>query len=921
MKRLLIVAGLVMLVAQIAVRRADASEGFEGLVKVVKSGADEKALAAYIDISPVAFALSEDERIYLSDLGVSPEMIKAVVEHGKKLVGETSAGSSLAVEGVLAQQEPPINQAEAVTAVVETPAPADEPKSSVVSIRITGGELAGQRLDPNGVRIVVTPGVQIEGRISLSVRNDMGGNAIAPLAATPTWGEPERGVWEIEQWVKTGTTAHDAAINLTAPQIPGTYYIVFALAGTYNVAQIMSGTHPGWTADWSKGNKVANQPPRVFHRAMAQGWIPFSWYSPEGPKNGTMAMTAVEVIVKGAQTSTEERASEPVPQPNDLTTSTPPPPAEEAPPAVSIPPAEDTVQETVMDAPVVAAPPSESVDISSFYGALSPYGSWVNVDGTQYWQPTAMVVDSSWSPYCQRGNWVYTDCGWMWQSDYSWGWAPFHYGRWSRHYRYGWIWLPDTEWGPAWVSWRHSDAAIGWAPLPPGARYEAGIGFSFHGNRVSADFAFGLESRHFTFVPVAHFSERALVRSRLPRTEVTRVYNTTTIIQNNYTYNNNRIINRGPSITRIHELTHQEIKQVKIVDQNIHPGQPIRRGMISGESVAVYRPRVASTIHETPRAVVARREASAQARHEEARNVSILDDRRSGAMVQAEQARGNASLLIARPDTTPRIVSRPSVPPVANPRQINDLVTLQRQAEEAAVRQREHQQQQAAELTSRQAQERKARVLSQQQEEQRKRGEELARQQEEQRRQAADLAHQQAAKRNIEGIARRREEQRLQAEELSRQQAEQQRHAAELAREQKIQQERAQEQARQREAQQRAAEQARQQEIQRQRAEEQSRQREAQQRAWQAQRQAEETAARHQQQEMERQQQQAAQQRTAQAAERQREQQQQQWAAQQAAQQRAQQSAFQSNGSSSMTTQSSNRGSASRGGATNPWHR
>jgi len=93
------------------------------------------------------------------------------------------------------------------------------------------------------------------------------------------------------------------------------------------------------------------------------------------------------------------------------------------------------------------------------------------------------------------------------------GWAPFHYGRWRRHSMYGWIWMPGTVWGPAWVSWRHCDAAIGWAPLPPEALYEAGIGFRFHGERVREDFEFGLESRHFTFVPVGHFSDRVLARS------------------------------------------------------------------------------------------------------------------------------------------------------------------------------------------------------------------------------------------------------------------------------------------------------------------------------------------------------------------------------------------------------------------------
>jgi len=43
-----------------------------------------------------------------------------------------------------------------------------------------------------------------------------------------------------------------------------------------------------------------------------------------------------------------------------------------------------------------------------------------------------------------------TDDGMTWVSDYNWGWAPFHYGRWDYNDSYGWFWIPDNEWGPAW---------------------------------------------------------------------------------------------------------------------------------------------------------------------------------------------------------------------------------------------------------------------------------------------------------------------------------------------------------------------------------------------------------------------------------------------------------------------------------------
>ncbi|MGA2508379.1 MAG: DUF6600 domain-containing protein, partial [Chitinispirillaceae bacterium] len=117
------------------------------------------------------------------------------------------------------------------------------------------------------------------------------------------------------------------------------------------------------------------------------------------------------------------------------------------------------------------APPAGDQNISFFYESLYPYGNWLDIDGEWCWQPNAGVISPDWAPYCRHGHWVDSDWGWCWVSDYSWGWAPFHYGRWFRHRTHGWCWLPDNEWGPAWVSWRRGDDYCGWAPLPPHTRY------------------------------------------------------------------------------------------------------------------------------------------------------------------------------------------------------------------------------------------------------------------------------------------------------------------------------------------------------------------------------------------------------------------------------------------------------------------
>ncbi|MFZ0427114.1 MAG: DUF6600 domain-containing protein [Acidobacteriota bacterium] len=104
-----------------------------------------------------------------------------------------------------------------------------------------------------------------------------------------------------------------------------------------------------------------------------------------------------------------------------------------------------------------------------FFSALQPYGNWIWAAGFGWaWQPTD--IDVGWRPYT-LGHWAYTDDGWTWVSNWQWGWACFHYGRWAFDTDYGWIWVPGMDWGPAWVVWRTGGDWIGWAPLPPGAEW------------------------------------------------------------------------------------------------------------------------------------------------------------------------------------------------------------------------------------------------------------------------------------------------------------------------------------------------------------------------------------------------------------------------------------------------------------------
>ena len=222
------------------------------------------------------------------------------------------------------------------------------------------------------------------------------------------------------------------------------------------------------------------------------------------------------------------------------------------------PPQPAPATETAVSTEAAPPPPTEEVTVNYFYDTLAPYGTWVDVeDYGRCWRPTVTVVNADWQPYCDGGHWVYTDAGWYWFSTYSWGWAPFHYGRWFHHARFGWCWSPDTVWGPSWVTWRYSDDYCGWAPLPPRAVYREGIGFLYNGASVSVGFDFGLGVGAYTFVSTRNFCDPHPSRYRVAPREVPQIYNRTMVINNFDVDREHRtFVNHGIEPGRITAVTH-----------------------------------------------------------------------------------------------------------------------------------------------------------------------------------------------------------------------------------------------------------------------------------------------------------------------------------------------------------------------------
>lgn len=176
-------------------------------------------------------------------------------------------------------------------------------------------------------------------------------------------------------------------------------------------------------------------------------------------------------------------------------------------------------------------------EADNFYGALAPYGEWLELDAGFYaWRPTH--VGSDWRPYL-HGRWAWTDYGWYWVSSEPFGWATFHYGRWYLDDAYGWVWIPDRTWGPAWVEWRYNDDYLGWAPLPPYASFSFNMGIRFTTHWFAP-------YRYWNFVRYGSMTSPYIYRSVVP-IDYSRRLISTTRSAGRYDFENGHIINRGVS--------------------------------------------------------------------------------------------------------------------------------------------------------------------------------------------------------------------------------------------------------------------------------------------------------------------------------------------------------------------------------------
>ncbi|HLX64499.1 MAG TPA: DUF6600 domain-containing protein [Planctomycetota bacterium] len=439
--------GMALLGLALAGNGASASEGFEDIAKLAKAGVTEEQLVTFVKASPVAYDLGVDEILYLSDLGVTPAGITAIVDHGKDLrAGKTDTTAK--------------------SEIADNTDATEKAKSD-----------AAKEVDEDN------------------------GNGATTLVSTNTSDNSNADS-------KTNTDSNsDVSLDKTQGPI----------------------------ADSNDGKLILASP------------------------------LSSDVLHE-----------------------------------------QESVRDTVAAPVAVSAPADGAITTATFYESLTPYGTWIKIDDVWCWQPSVTVCNPDWRPYFDRGHWDATDCGWFWQSDYSWGWAPFHYGRWKHCAGYGWLWTPDTVWSPAWVSWRECDSDYGWAPLPPSCGFDAGFGFRFRGRHFGFDIGFGLGFGDYCFVSADHFTEFSLRRFREPRDRAIAIFNRSTIIQNNVTIINNKIVVNGPKFENVQKFSKQPITRLHLADATIHAGQTIARTAHEDRrngTLQIFRPQVKTTALETPATV------------------------------------------------------------------------------------------------------------------------------------------------------------------------------------------------------------------------------------------------------------------------------------------------------------------------------
>ena len=232
-------------------------------------------------------------------------------------------------------------------------------------------------------------------------------------------------------------------------------------------------------------------------------------------------------------------------------------------------------------ASMLASASPVSVSISVFHDQLAPHGRWTRAASFgDVWIPAG--VATGWQPYVD-GEWVYTDYGWTWVSDDSWGDVPYHYGTWAWVDPYGWVWVPGTVWAPAWVTWAYTDEYVGWAPVPPSFVLSA---------RGYSGSAVVIAPTRYIFVPAHQFVGVRVSTVRIPAARNATIF-PHAVKTTRFEVSHGIVRTAGPPTARIEKAIGRPVERVSVQRLRSQPTTLEAAGVTNAKSIRVAAPAAA----------------------------------------------------------------------------------------------------------------------------------------------------------------------------------------------------------------------------------------------------------------------------------------------------------------------------------------
>ena len=295
---------------------------------------------------------------------------------------------------------------------------------------------------------------------------------------------------------------------------------------------------------------------------------------------------------------------------------------------------------------------------------LDDYGAWSQVpEYGPVWYPSGVAV--GWVPY-RFGHWAWVEpWGWTWVGAETWGFCPYHYGRWvligAR-----WGWVP----GPVAVVPWYAPALVAFVG---GGGFSLSIGFGFGG--VAAWFPLGPSD---PFVPWYHYQGDYLrqvnitnVRNVTNITNIINVTNVRNVTNIHYAYREvattavpAKVFQGGqPVASAVVHVTPQQLAQAQVI---AHPAiNPTRAAMFAGKPTTQAPPVRTARVNPPPAARPAVEARPAPASRPGPQNPT--PEARPAPAPETHPAPAPEARAVQESRAAPPQAHAPAAPPVARP--------------------------------------------------------------------------------------------------------------------------------------------------------------------------------------------------------------------------------------------------------------